>query len=135
MNADLPQSVKRLLTSRIETHDQLQALLLVYEGCGRFWTPQSASEVMGIPPPDARAALEHLCGVGLGVRELHGAVENFSYHPRPLEVDEAVRELAAHYDQSRVEIMQLIAANAIERVRTGAIKLFTDPFRPGKDEA
>jgi hypothetical protein len=52
----------------------------------------------------------------------------FRYAPATVALDAGVSALARAYADQRLEIMKLISANAIERLRTAAIRAFSDSF-------
>ena len=46
-------------------------------------------------------------------------------------LDEAIGNLAESYDENRLEVINLMNTNAIERVRTSAMRAFANSFLLG----
>src|SRR5688572_28420767 len=130
----IPENVRLLLATSIETYDQLAMLLLLLEGPERDFTAEGVAELLSVSPSAAKSSLEHLAAAELLVVSQEPNATRYRYGPRRPELDKAARGLAQAYQNRRIEVMQLMSANAIERVRSGAIRLFADAFLLGRSK-
>jgi hypothetical protein len=127
----LPNGVLALLHDEIESFEQIEVLLLLHQQRAKVWTVASVCSDLGIESSLAVEALEHLCSVRL-LEVVPGAeIRRFRYAPGAPELAQAVTELADAYRDRRIEVMRLLGANAVDRVRTKAIRLFADAFLIG----
>lgn len=123
-----------LLREHVETYEQLEALLLLQRDPKRTWSADAAGAALKISPEAAADALDHLSGRGLLAIAPSGSGRLFRYAPTRAHTDEAVERLAREYDQNRLEIIKLMSAYAIERLRTAAIRAFAGAFVLGRKE-
>lgn len=134
----LPRDVEELLRERIETFEELEILLVLYANTAGEWTAEAVAQRLGAATSDVAEALEHLRRAELVSSEQQGETTVFRYRPGSPALDTTVALLAAHHGHDRLDVIRALNANAIERVRTGAIRAFADAFvvKPGnnKDE-
>jgi hypothetical protein len=123
----LPPAVADLLSRSIETYEQLEALLLLRSSGDRSWDAEELGTALNLRSTFADAALEHLAAQGLVSREASRA-HAFRYAPRDTALRETVERLAESYENQRLEIMQVMSANAIERMRIATMRRFADAF-------
>ena len=57
----------------------------------------------------------------------------YAYRPVSPDLDAAMARLEREHAGRPARIIQLMSANAIERVRTAALRTFADAFVPGRD--
>lgn len=126
--SDLPGEVRRLITHHIESVEQLEILLLLYQQPERTWSREAVARELRLAPGSAAERLEGMLQDGLLRRQGDGQGE-YQYAPRSPELDEAVRGLAAEYTLRRVTVINLIYSKPIDRIRT-----FADAFRLKKDD-
>ncbi|MEO8185153.1 MAG: hypothetical protein ABI895_40620 [Deltaproteobacteria bacterium] len=126
-DADVAADVQTFLREHIESYEQLEILLLLRAQPDRSWAPAAAASELGISEGLAEGALRFLCRERLlGVDA--GGVVRFKYAPETPALVELVARLAAAYVDSRLAVMRLMTANAIERLRVGAVTRFADAF-------
>jgi predicted DNA-binding transcriptional regulator len=125
--------VRLLLERHIESYEQLEVVLLLHRCRDLRWTGDKVGQALNIPSTAAETALAALrrSGIAAEVREADGSV-GYLYAPASPTEAEAVDQLAEAYSTQRVEIMKLMNANALLRVRTGALRAFADAFDLGK---
>jgi predicted ArsR family transcriptional regulator len=124
---EVPQLVKDFLFEHIHGHEELEILVLVHQS-GRQ-TEDSIAESLKISTPLVDDALKALCGRGLLERATgNGRAQYRSSDNWKQVCDELARLYASH----RLELVRLMSANAIERVRTRAMRTFADCFFLGK---
>jgi hypothetical protein len=117
-----------LLREHVETYEQLEVLLLLHRDRNRTWNADAAGTALSLSPEAAADALDHLYGRGLLAMAPSGSARLFRYALTRGHTDEAVARLAREYGENRLEIIKLMSAYAIERVRTAAIRAFAVAF-------
>jgi hypothetical protein len=124
----ISDDVKTLLRDCIESFEHLEVLLLLYRKPGDAWTADAVAtaSILNLSEDTAADALAHLRRWKL----LEGEARSYRYDPGN-RLDGTVRALAAIYDEDRLEVMKLMNQNAIERVRTSALRAFADAFFVG----
>lgn len=127
----LSDEVATFLREKIESVEQLEILLLLRAQPDRLWTGDSVSTELNIVPSLAGEALEHLCRSNLLDVRVGREHVAFRYAPGTSELDRAVHELVRAHREMRVELMRALSANAVQRVRTSAIRMFADAFLVG----
>ena len=129
----LGQELEALLSERIETIDQLQLLLLLHSLPGVHLAPAELAEKAHIPVDTATEALEALLGAGLVTRAGdEETAARYGYAPGDRELAMTVDGLVATWRRNPAAIVRLLAARAIERVRTAALHTFADAFVLGR---
>jgi hypothetical protein len=122
MPSRVSERVRVFLREHVPEFEQLEVLLLAVRERDREWTAEEAALRLGLPADVAREALEHL-------RE-HGLLDGRCRYAPSLEgAAEAVAELQGTYETNRLGIVQVMSANALERLRTSTIRTFADAFR------
>jgi hypothetical protein len=129
----VPDEVRALLRARIESFEQLEILLSLREGRGAG-TVEEMSARFGIDHTLAASALAHLQAYELARSHGRGAELRYVYAPASPALDAAIGGLARLYAAQPVAILKILSANAIHRVRTGALRAFADAFILRKDK-
>lgn len=126
---EIPESIKAFLFERIHSHEELEVVLLMARADELRWTEEAIAAELKIAVSLVRDALKALRN-----RDIVDALtENARTHFRTRENQKApLAQLVQLYDQQRLEIVMLMSANAIERVRTGAMRTFADSFFLGR---
>ena len=132
--AEIPDDVQALLRDHIESYEQLEVLLLLRREVGKTWAAERISERLGISPALAADALAALGTSRLVVAHEDEPETRYAYAPEKASLVETVNRLASDYASARIEIIKLMSANAINRVRTGALRAFADAFVIRKDK-
>jgi hypothetical protein len=125
MNEGVPAEVRDFLREYVHNYEQLEVLILMQQHLAKDWTADSVGEKLQISPESAGEALHHLwtkllldCISGSPLRYRLGRAD----------VGSTVQSIADLYRQNRLLLMGLMNANAIERVRTGAMRDFANAF-------
>lgn len=126
--SDLPDEVKRFITHHIDSVEQVEILLLLYQQQERTWSAEAVARELRIAPLSAGDRLEGMLRIGLLTRQTTSP-EEYRYAPRDSRLEEAVSGLAEGYTRRRVTIINLIYAKPIDKIRT-----FSDAFRIKKDD-
>jgi hypothetical protein len=127
MGVEIPTEVRALLRNHIVSFEQLQVLLLLHSGSQEPWSVDAISNALHIDSALVAAALDALQAIRLVNREPAHRKSPVRYAPdAPL--SPAVDALAQSFESHRAAIMSIMSTNAIERVRSGAIRAFSDSF-------
>ena len=133
--AALPSDVRALVQDRVHSIEQLEALQLLSRERERAFLAPEVATALRLPLDAARSALEELVHAGF-VRASVETPLTFQYAPRDEALAARVDQLVAAYATHRVELLVLISKSAMNRVRTGALRTFSEAFRlrrPKKD--
>ncbi|HVL85763.1 MAG TPA: hypothetical protein VM367_15970 [Pseudonocardia sp.] len=123
----IPEEVRHLLRDRVSSYEELEILLLLAREPGIGRTPEVVGELARVPALAAAAALERLRGTGL-IEQSPGDGE-LAYRYRPDgPFSDTVDLLVRESHENPVEIIKLMSANAIERIRMSALVVFADAF-------
>jgi predicted transcriptional regulator len=122
-----PPSLAQFLSERVTTYEELEVLLfLVAEG-----KPMTASELsarVGVHEAAARTAAQALAARGLLDALDSESVPRYAYSPEnPCAED--VDLLVRMYRTERMTIVELMARNALSRIRAAALHTFAEAFR------
>ena len=130
---DIPDDVRELLRKHIETYEQLEVLLLLRREGGGAWTPINIATRLNMPAALVDGALVSLQASGLVERRSAQPEHQFA-----CSMDQAINEtldrLEHCYLDRPTKIIELMSTNAIERVRTSALRTFTEAFVLRKDK-
>ena len=125
--SDLPEDVRALLHEHIESYEQLETLLLLRRERYEQWTGEALAARLRVRAELIASALVGLEASGL-VAATGAAPGRFAYRAASSGLDAAVGRLEREYAERPILIIQLMSANAIERVRTAALHTLADAF-------
>jgi hypothetical protein len=120
--------IRRLLFERVETYDQLEVLLWFCSGNGGPQSAPDAVTALSLPEPAVTDALIALTKAGL-LRRVAGSARSL-YEPKTRELDAAVKALALLYEQDRVQVIRIMSAQSIARLRSSALEAFAPRLPP-----
>jgi len=124
----LDATVGQLLSEHVTSYEQLETLLLLHAHSERTWTVAQVAEHIRIDDANVALALMELCSHQLLERDAGRPVIEYHYNPANGLLAKAVDLLATAYRDQRLEIVRLMSANAIERMRSTAARTFSDAF-------
>lgn len=125
------EEVGAFLRERVESFEQLEILLLLHRDQNESWTAANVAAELRLSQGLAGDALDHLCrGNLLDVRVGKDSLV-FRYAAGTPELVAAVDRLARAYRERRIDVLRLLSTQAVDRVRTSAIRLFADAFLIG----
>lgn len=127
----IPGDVRTLLRQHIESYEQLQILLLMARAPDRAWSSSVLCSSLNVPSQLIDLALESLAKRQLLELRSGSAHEFVIAAADPAQIA-AIQGLAQVYEQMPVEVIKLMSANAIERLRSGALRAFAEAFVIGK---
>jgi hypothetical protein len=128
------RNLQQFLLRHVDSFEQLETLLAFGRQPERARRVEELAGQLGISSEAAGEALGALCDRGFLIRS--GTPPEFRYAPQRAELGEAVLDLASAYETHRLEIVRIMSANAVERLRRGALNAFADAFllrKPKKD--
>jgi predicted ArsR family transcriptional regulator len=125
---DLPEDVRALLNEHIDSYEQLEVLLLLRRERYEEWTVTGLAARLHVREELIGSALERLKAGGLVAATRAAPAPRFAYRPTSSGLDAAAGRLDREYAERPIRIIQLMSANAIERVRTAALHTFADAF-------
>jgi hypothetical protein len=128
VTGDLPEDVRALLREHIESYEQLEVLLLLRRERYEEWTVAAIAARLQVRDELIGSALEGLEAAGLMVVTGAASAAHFAYRPATPGLDAAAGRLDREYAERPIRVIQLMSANAIERVRTSALQTFADAF-------
>ena len=130
MSADeIPESVQRFLFEHIHSFEELEIVVLLNGDGSQRSTDKSIAEQLKIAVNLVADALKALRNRGI-VETLTESGTVFNVISANYKAE--LSEMMAVYERHRLEIVMLMSRNAIERVRTGAMRAFADCFFVGK---
>lgn len=121
--------LQQFLLENVATYEQLDVLLLLVRGgAGRGWSARAVADALGAASSeDCRVALEAL--TARGALTVGADSATFRYEPASAEVARHVTTLEQIYREDRAIVAMMMSTNAMERVRTSAIRTFAEAFR------
>jgi hypothetical protein len=123
----LLDSVQALLRDHVTTFEQLEILLLLQAHPHDDWTAAAAGERTHIPEDLVAHALADFSGSGL-VEQVRESPAAYCFAPRTDHLRQAAADLAVAYRDQRALVMSTMSVNAIERIRSGTLRAFSDAF-------
>lgn len=129
----LAPELQSFLLEHVESFEQLELLLSFCREPDRERSAADLAQSLRIPVELATEALAALCRRGLlAVRGTPPG--SFCYQPRETRLDELSRRLMQGYETHRLEVMRVMSANAMARVRGSALRAFTGSFLLRKEK-
>jgi hypothetical protein len=127
----LPDDVQAFLHDSVESYEEIEvALLLRSDAAAQLAAGDLAARLRTSEDAMTRA-LRRLRDAGVIACADAGRME-FRFAPRTPALRTTLDRLAAAYDDHRLEVVKLMAANAIERMRSSAARAFADSFVWGR---
>jgi hypothetical protein len=121
-------ALRAFLFAHVESYEQLTALLVLYRAAEAQTVAFVASELK-VDVHEARLVVEKLAASKLVILEGKGGDALCRYSPASQDLALQVQALAVAYEDNQVRLVELMTANAIERMRTNALRAFADGFR------
>jgi hypothetical protein len=122
---NIPAELQNFLRNYVETYEQLEVLLVIAREPERAWPEQEVRAMIAAPSRDADAAVKGLAASGVLAdvsTDTTVRLQAASSHRDHL------RLLLEAYRTNALGLMNQLTANAIERVRTSALRAFSGAF-------
>jgi hypothetical protein len=126
---EIPSELRQFLRDHVETYEQLEILVLLAGAPDRHWHGDDIAAALHLDRAVVAEALAHLDRAGLFEAAGADAAPRLAARPDRAAI---VARLAEVYRRDRLGIMNLMTSNALERVRTSALRAFTSAFLLGK---
>jgi Mn-dependent DtxR family transcriptional regulator len=130
-DAPIPADVRALLDEHIHTLEQLEAIILMRKAEREDWSGEEVADLLHVSVESAREALQRLAQGGV-LEAIELPARGVRYRGFTKRFEALVDRLLEVYESNRIELMMLLSANAIERMRTGALHAFADAFVIGR---
>ena len=126
---DLAPTLGRFLRDYVSGYEELEALLVLANEPERDWSVSAIADSLNLPTDITRVALERLVSVGGLIEAAQSASrKTFKFSPERAELRERVGELARAYREQRMDVVQAMTTNAVERARSTAARYLADAF-------
>src|SRR5690348_5512831 len=126
--SELPPDVQKFLCEHILSYEQLELLLVMRAEQGAYWTQDMLCARLSLTASLVGAALEGLKSERLIQARECTRGKDYRYLCQSDDIEVAIARLAAAYRENPVPIVKLMSASAIERLRTAALRAFSDAF-------
>lgn len=124
----LPPDLQALLRDHIQSYEQLEVLLWLRDRRQEAWSPDSLAGRLNL----AESMTEEACLALLEHRliEARGAPPQwvFQYRPESAAHDTAIGQLVVAYAEHRLDVVRAMNANALDRLRTKSLGVFSGAF-------
>jgi hypothetical protein len=122
---ELPEDLRRLLESHLDSYESLVVVMLMQENRGREWTADAL--VCALPQTEQIAeALNSLQAAGFIRATSAHSGQHYVYAPTTPALDAAVASLVQVYREQPTAVIKFMSANAVRRLRKGALRAFAE---------
>ena len=123
----IAEDVRQLLHDHVTTYAELEILTRLTADCGRYWSVEELAGDLRLPVASVSEAVDHLRRTRL-IHETVTAGRRAVGCPKDAPALPLLERLADAYDVNRLEVINLMNANAMGRVRTAAMRAFARAF-------
>jgi hypothetical protein len=123
----LPPNVDALLRQEVRSVEELEVLVYLYKERRSRGSLEIAA-ALKLPEAGTVTALQALVLAKIVVQTGESSPLQYVFAPQG-DLGPAVEGLVRAYDENRVELIMLISERAMERLRTGVLRMFADSFR------
>ena len=122
--------LRAFLREHVSSYEELEALLLLVRQPGQAFSDSEVAAALNVGTDAITPALERLASPEglLSVTERAGRVY-YQFAPRTGQLAELSRELLQLHAEQRLTLVQMMSANALERVRGAAMRRLADAFK------
>jgi hypothetical protein len=131
---ELSAEIVGLLRDRIEDYEQLEILRLMWSDRDVWWSAAQVAARLPLDEERIEAACRKLEKNQLSRSRVEADLLRFTYAPATAHIGLMVDQLFQAYRDYPIEVVKHMSANAIERVRTAALRAFADAFVIGRDK-
>lgn len=125
---EVPADLQRFLGEYFESLEQLEILVLLQRRPDHDWSALEVADELRVRDSVAEEELRRLCDRGVLAVVGAGSAARFRYGPSSETLAGMTQRLVETYGAQRVAIMRLMTANAIQRLRSGALGVFSNAF-------
>lgn len=125
MTSDETEQLRTFLRENVFSFEELETILFFARAPRRAWGCADVAAVLNLSDDLIEGALD---GLTRSLLKRDDAEGSYRYAP-PAELEPIVEKLRQAYEEHRIAVVQLMAANSIERVRSSAARRLADAFR------
>ena len=125
--------VRAFLREYIESYEELELLLLLQRESSGSWSAQSLGAQLHLDPSVLDGALVALLNKQIIKKVVDERSVCYELQSLPT-LNGILGRLASTYASNAIEIVKLMSAHSIERIRTAALRTFADAFVFRKDK-
>jgi len=130
LSGESDERLRLFLHDSVKSYEELEALLFLARNPGREFSSNDVALALNGASGSLDDALKELATVGrLVAVSKPSAVTLYRYAPADELTRQCVTELETAYAERRMSVMQMLSANALERVRRAAMHRLADAFR------
>jgi len=122
------------LATCVESYEALEVLLLLHAERTRVWSLADLAGELHTREYELEAACVALCDAGLVQKTGQPERQHVAYAPADARREAAVDALVRAYAVDRLGIVKIMNANAIDRIRNAATRVFADAFLIGRSK-
>jgi hypothetical protein len=127
---ELDEELRLFLHDSVKSYEELETLLFLAQNEGHSFSAEAVTLALNASAGSIEGALEELTRVGGLVDVTRGSTAPlYRYAPGRESIRQRVSDLAAAYTERRMAVIQMLSANALERVRRAAMRRLADAFR------
>ena len=126
---ELDEQLRLFLHDSVKSYEELEALLFLAQNEGQSFSAAAVTLALNATAGSLDGALEELTSVGLVAVARDSTPSLYRYAPSDESCRQRVVELAAAYKERRMTVVQMLSANALDRVRRAAMRRLADAFR------
>lgn len=126
----LDEQLRLFLHDSVKSYEELEALLFLARNEGQSFSAEAVTLALNATAGSLDGALEELMSVGGLLHVAPGSAPPlYRYAPNDESIRQRVADLAAAYADQRMSVVQMLNANALQRVRRAAMRRLADAFR------
>ena len=125
---EISKRVENFVMNFIHSVYELEILMMLRDHRDKEWTALAVSQALLIQESAVEVKLQILCTTGLLLHRSAYGKELYCYKPRTAELEHTASELAHTYLHYRIRVINLIASQPVDKIRT-----FADAFKIRKD--
>lgn len=130
MSTEPSEPLRTFLREHVSSYEKLEALLLLASHGERAWTDAEVAASLNTGVDSISSALQDLGSVdGLLSVQQRAGLAHYQYAPQTAQLRQLVEELARLQVEQRLTLVQIMSANALERVRSAAMRRLADAFK------
>lgn len=122
------EELRAFLREHVSSFEELEALLLFVRAPQRAWESFDVASALGLSEDMTETALSGIAGTFVARESGGGSAVVYRYAPRA-ELEPVVELLRRAYAEERLTVVQIMSANAMQRVRSSAARRLAEAFR------
>lgn len=125
---ELEPELSAFLSEHVHTFEQLEVLLFMHRRAARYWSASEVANELALTSDLTPPILERLAERGLLKRDPARAGW-YRFEPIGPSLQRQIEALVRTERDNRLLIVKAMSANALERLRSSALRTFAEAFR------